>query len=126
MELGYRAADAFNRRDLDAYLALQDDDVRTVPLAGDMEGGHHGHDGIRRWWGDLLDAIPDLTIEVLDVRDLGDMTIAAVRIHGHGAGGAAPVDMSLWRVARFRRGKCVWWGTFRTEPEALEAAAPTE
>jgi hypothetical protein len=51
VELGYRAADAFNRRDLDAYLALQDDDVLTVPLAGDMEGGHHGHDGIRRWWG---------------------------------------------------------------------------
>jgi hypothetical protein len=76
--------------------------------------------------GDLLDAIPDLTIEVVEIRDLGNMTIAAVRIRGHGAGGTAPVDMSLWRVARFRRGKCVWWGTFRTEAEALEAVARSD
>ena len=126
VELGHCAADAFNRRDLQAYLALQDDDVRASPLAGDMEGGHRGHDGIRRWWDDLFAAFPDMTIEVGEVRDLGEMTLAAVRISGHGAGGDAPIDMRLWRLARFRRGKCIWWGTFRTESEALEAVAPTE
>jgi hypothetical protein len=36
VKLGYRAADAFNRRDLGAFLALQDDDVQGVPLAVDM------------------------------------------------------------------------------------------
>jgi len=121
VKLGYRAADAFNRRDLGAFLALQDDDVQGVPLAVDMEGGYRGHDGIRRWWGDLFDAFPDLTIEVVEVRDHGDLTISAVRMRGHGAGGAAPVDMTIWRVARWRRQKCIWWGTFRTESDALEA-----
>ena len=126
VELGYRASEAFNRRDLGTYLALHDDDVRTFPLAGDMEGGHRGHDGLRRWWTDLLDAFPDLTIEVVEVRDHGDMTLAAVILHGHGAGGAAPVDMRVWRVARWRRQKCVWWGSFRSESEALEAVGLSE
>ena len=49
VDLSYRAADAFNQRDLGAVLALQDDEVEGVPLASDMEGGYHGHDGTRRW-----------------------------------------------------------------------------
>ena len=41
-----------------------------------MEGRYHGHDGIRRWWENLLDTFPDFTIEVIEVRDLGNLTIA--------------------------------------------------
>ena len=51
VELSYRAAEAFNRRDLDAFLALQANDVEGVPLASDMEGGYHGHGGTRRAGG---------------------------------------------------------------------------
>jgi len=126
VELSYRAGDAFNRRDLEAYLALHDDDVQTFPLAGDMEGGHRGHDGLRRWWADLLDAFPDIAIEVVEVRDHGDMTVGAVIMRAHGAGGDAPVDMRVWRVARWQRGKCLWWRSFRNESEALEAAGLSE
>jgi hypothetical protein len=36
VELSHRAAEAFNRRDLDAYLATQAEDVEGVPLATDM------------------------------------------------------------------------------------------
>ena len=48
VELAYRVVDAFNRRDLDAYLAVMDDDVEIVSLLAAMEGGYHGHDGLRR------------------------------------------------------------------------------
>ena len=37
VELTYRAIDAFNRRDLDAYLALMDDDVEAVSRLGAIE-----------------------------------------------------------------------------------------
>ena len=52
VELTRRAFDAFNRRDLDAFLALMDDDVEAVPRAGAIEGesSFRGHDGVRRWW----------------------------------------------------------------------------
>jgi ketosteroid isomerase-like protein len=58
VELMYRAFDAFNRRGLDAFVALMDDDVEALPRQAPMEGGFHGHDGIRRWWKNLLDVFP--------------------------------------------------------------------
>ena len=126
MELVYRGSDAFSRRDLDAYLALMDDDVEGIPRAARMEGTHHGHEGTRRWWKDLLDAFPDFTVEVVEVRDLGDVTVAALRALGHGAGSDTPIEETVWQVARWRHGKCVWWRNFDTLAEALEAAGLSE
>lgn len=58
--MSYRAVDAFNRRDLDASLALTDHDVELVPRAVGVEGGspYRGDDGVRAWWKDLLDVSP--------------------------------------------------------------------
>jgi ketosteroid isomerase-like protein len=77
VELAYQMADAFNRRDLDAVLALMDADVEFGSQLIAMKGGSHGHDGIRRYWIDLFDTLPDFTIEILEIRDLGDSTLAA-------------------------------------------------
>jgi ketosteroid isomerase-like protein len=125
-ELTYRAFDAFNRRDLEASLALTDDDMEAVPRAARMEGSYHGRDGVRRWWDDLLAVIPDFTIEVGDVRDVGDLTLTALNMRGHGAGSDVPLDETVWYVGRWRRGKCVWWRTFDTHAEALETAGLSE
>jgi ketosteroid isomerase-like protein len=38
VELTYRTFDALNRRDLDAYLALTDEDVEFVPRTSAIEG----------------------------------------------------------------------------------------
>jgi hypothetical protein len=126
VELSYRAADAFNRRDPDAFVALMDSDVEGHPLAMDMEGGYCGHAGTRRWWNAQFDSFPDLTIEVLEMNDLGEVTVAALRMRGHGAGGSVPVDVTIWRVSRWRDHKCVWWGTFRSEADALQAVVPSQ
>jgi hypothetical protein len=120
VELSYRAADAFNRRDPDAFLALMDDEVEGHPLAMDMEGGYHGHAGTLRWWEAQFDSFPDLMIEVLEMSEREDLTIAALRMRGRGAGGSVPVDVTIWRVSQWRGGKCIWWGTFRTEEEARQ------
>ena len=126
VELSHQAYDAVNRRDLGALLELMDADVEAVPILAGMEGDYHGHDGIRRWWGQLLDVFPDFATEVVEVRDLGDVTLATIRIRGHGADSDAPVDAPLWSAARWRRGKCVRWGAYRTEADALEAAGLPE
>jgi len=122
VELAHRAFDALNRRDLGAFLALMDDDVEAVPRLVAMEGGYHGHDGIRRWWQNLLDAFPDYSVEVVEVRDLGDLTFIALRNRGHGAGSDAPIEHRLWMLAEWRQEKVVWWRTYGTEAEVLEAA----
>jgi ketosteroid isomerase-like protein len=126
VELAHRAFDALNRRDLGAYLALMEDDVEAVPRLVAMEGGYHGHDGIRRWWQNLLDAFPDYTVEVVEVRDLGDLTFIALRNRGHGAGSDAPIEHRLWTLAEWRREKVVWWRTYGTEAEALAAVGLRE
>jgi ketosteroid isomerase-like protein len=126
VELSHRAADAFNRRDLEAFLDLQDADVLGVPLASAVDGEYRGHPGTRRWWDAQFDSFPDLTIEVVEMRDPGDVTIAELRMRGHGAGGSVPVDTTIWRVSRWAEGKCTWWGTYRTESDALEAIAQSD
>ena len=127
VELVYRAADAFNRRDLDAYLALTDEDVEAIPRVGAMEGGYHGHDGTRRWWTDLLGAFPDFSVEFHEVHDMGgNLTLAAGRARGHGAGSDTPIEQEFWQVARWRRGRCFWWAHFDTRAEALEAVGLSE
>ena len=55
-----------------------DAEVEAVSLLVAMGGGYHGHDGIRRWWGNMLDVFPDWAADVVEVRDLGDLTLSAV------------------------------------------------
>jgi SnoaL-like protein len=126
VELHYRFVDAFNRRSLDAVLALTDTEVEAVPLMASLEGSFQGHDGVRRWWQNLLDAFPDFTAEIVGVRALGDFTLGAVHMRGHGAGSQTPLDQQTWQVIRWRHGKCIWRGTFATRAEALEAVDLSE
>ena len=86
VELTHRFLDAFNRHHLAAVLALMDDDVESDSLIVAIEGGYHGHDGVRRLWEDAHNAVPDLTIEAVEVRDLGDLTVANAHLRGPGAG----------------------------------------
>ena len=127
VQLAYRAIDAFNRRDLDALLALMDDDVVAVARAAAMEGGqYHGHDGIRRWWREQLDVFPDFMVEVREVRDHGDVTVAVLHNRAHGAGSETPAEETIWSVVRWRRGKVVWSRNLSTEAEAFEAVGLSE
>lgn len=51
VELARKAFDAIGRRDWDGLLALMDQEVESVSRTTAIEGGLHGHEGIRRWWG---------------------------------------------------------------------------
>jgi SnoaL-like domain len=82
VELAHRAIDAFNRRDLGAYLELVDAEVEFVAGGVTMEGDYRGHAGIRRFWENLLGVFPDLALEIVELRDLGDLTLGAARVRG--------------------------------------------
>jgi ketosteroid isomerase-like protein len=123
--LRYRAADAFNRHDLDALLALCDPDVVFISRHLGLEGGGRtlrGHDGVRTWWESLLAVFPDFSTELEEVRDLGDVTVTRHQLHGRGIGSGAPMEQTNWDVTEWRHKKAIWWRAFRTEAEALEAA----
>jgi hypothetical protein len=103
-----------------------DADVEAGSLLAALEGDYRGHAGIRRWWRNLHEVVPDYTGEVVEVRDLGDLTLVTLRTRGHGADSDTPFETPLWWMGRWRRGKCVWWRSCGTEAQALEAAGLRE
>jgi hypothetical protein len=117
-----KLVDAFNRRDWEAFVAGAHEEIEVESRLVAMEGSYHGHEGLRRWWDNFLGAFPDYTIEVEEVRDLGDVTLSHSRGWGHGAGSATPLVDPFWQPLRWQDGKCIWWRNCATEAEALEAA----
>ena len=127
VELYRQGIDAFNRRDLDAFLALAHPDVVGVSRVLAIESGsYRGHEGTREWWNNLLDVFPDFTIEVISVRDAGQLTVSELRNRAQGEGSAAPLEEFIWQVSEWRDGQVVRWQMYGSEQDALEAAGLEE
>jgi ketosteroid isomerase-like protein len=128
VELTYRGHDAFNRRDLEGFLALMDPDTEFTPYEVAVQGGspYRGREGMRTWWEESLEVLPDLVVELYEARDLGDSVLVRGRLHGHGAGSGASIERPLWGIVEWRDGKQVRYRAFGSEAEALEAAGLSE
>jgi ketosteroid isomerase-like protein len=131
VELAFRMYDAFNRRDIDAFLALCDPGGEFISRIVELEGGgsYRGHDGVRSWWENLLGVFPDFSSEIEEVRDLGAVTVARVRVRGHGSHGTesdAPMEQAQWHVTEWGHKKATWVRICLSEAEALEAAGLRE
>src|SRR5262245_30570242 len=129
VEVAYRVFDALARRDRDAWVALHDSDAKIHPLIG-LGGTYRGHDGAQSFWDDVFRTFPDYSVRIDEVRELGDRTLLAVHISARGAhamdSAGSMVEQLNWILAEMRDGRVVWWRTFRTEPEALDAAGLRE
>lgn len=119
-----QATDAMNRRDFDSLVALSDPEMQFTPLLVELEGSGslRGHGALRSWWDDLLGAFPDWRIEIEEVREVGDLTLACARSQGQAAGSGAAVAQGFWQVTEWRDGKATWWHNFLEEADAVEAA----
>ena len=69
---------------------------------------------------------PRHQLEVLEVRDLGEFTVAVVRVRGHGAESDTPFDATVWQVHQWRHGKCTRWHAYSNESDALDAVGLSE
>jgi ketosteroid isomerase-like protein len=115
--------EAFRRRDLDAFLEYLDPEVEFTSLVLEFEGAYRGHDGARAWWDDILAVFPDWQPQVEDARQIGDRVLLKVRAEGAGTGSGIELDRVIWQVAEVSDGRLRAWRFYRTEPEALAAAA---
>jgi hypothetical protein len=115
--------EAFRRRDLGAFLGYMDPDIEFTSLVLEVEGTYGGHDGIRSWWDDILAVFPDWQPQVEDARQIGERVLLKVRAEGSGTGSGIDADRVIWQVAEVRDGRLKAWSFFRTEDEALAAAA---
>jgi predicted N-acetyltransferase YhbS/ketosteroid isomerase-like protein len=120
VELVYRANDAFQRRDLEAFLALIDADAEVAPRGPDG-GSYRGHEGVRRSWQQIFSVFPDFGTEVYEVRDFGEVLLVTARGHEHGVGSDAPFEQKFWQVVELRDDKIARWRSYRSESDGLEA-----
>ena len=121
-ELTRRAHETFNGRDLDGFLALMADDVEIESRLTRIDGQpHRGQEGARRWWSQGLEVFPDYRTEISEVEEHGDGVVLKMRALGRGAYSDTPLDDTIWLAARWQAGRCVWWGTYDSREDALEA-----
>jgi hypothetical protein len=128
VELQRQVIEAFNARDLRAFLALMDPDVEFTPYEVFIEGGdaYRGHAGVRRWWEDAFAVLPNLRTEVYEIRNFGSRNLVHGCLRGHGAGSGAPIERTIWLGVEWRGEKTVWWCGFDSEAQALEALGFSE
>jgi len=113
--------DAYNRRDIDAFLALCDHDIEFrstfAGLGGDM---YRGYDGLRQWHRDQVDAWEtEIWSEPEAFLDLGEYTVMFNILRGRGRHSGAGVERREAMVARWRDGRIRNLTAYSDRDEAL-------
>jgi ketosteroid isomerase-like protein len=122
MEAGLAAV---RRGDIDNFLSIAHPEIEFQSLVAEAEGlTFRGHEGVREWWDSVIRSLairptPDEKIESFRDRGIMRYTITAT-VEG------VEVPQKQWMAWRVRDGLLIWWATFRTEAEALEAAGLSE
>jgi uncharacterized protein len=108
VEHGYAA---LNRGDLEAVLALLDEDFSWSEGERSLGAGdHYGRESFAEFLESWLEAFDDFHIELIDVIEEGDEIVAVGKQSGRGRASGLPVEVEvvhLWtvrdeRAARFR------------------------
>jgi ketosteroid isomerase-like protein len=120
-----KALDAWNRGDADGWLESVHPDVEwSSAIARRVEGSetvYRGHAEMRDFW-DEWRSVWDLTIDIAEIRDLGDTVITIGHIRTHGKGSGVDLDSPVAYVAELdREGLVVKLRAYLDPSEALAA-----
>lgn len=118
--------DAFNVRDIDAFLERVHPDAEWHPIKGKLEGTvYRGHDGVRRFLAELAEDYTEVRLESPAISERGDQVVVFGRYRARGVASGVEVDWSLSQVADFRDGKIVRLEAYSDADEALGASDST-
>jgi ketosteroid isomerase-like protein len=117
VRLAERYVGAYNERDLDAMLAVQDENVVSYPAPIFGRLPHTGHAGVREWWGVMVASGRWYDVVVNEVRVLGPDRCAFLgEIHDRGE------LVSPWGVVvRVRDGLIVESRSYLSDTALLES-----
>jgi len=88
-----QALDAFNRRDLEGWLAVVHENVEIESRFSQVHSRYRGHPAIRRWWNDLGEAWEYIEVRAEEVHQVGDdETLALIRLEAKGRGSGLEVS----------------------------------
>jgi len=114
--LAERYVGAYNDRDLDAMLAVQDENVVSYPTRFTGVASHRGHDGVRAWWEAMAADGRWYEVVIREIRQPDHDRVAILgAIYDHGE------LMSPWCVViRVRNGLIIESRSYLSERDLLE------
>jgi ketosteroid isomerase-like protein len=124
----FRASlDAFNRGDLEAWLATIHPDVTFAPIRASVEGVYRGHAGVRRFFVENRETFESFHLDYTDIRDLGEDRLLAIgTLHLRARGSGIETDVPTAALATGRDGLLIDWRDYGDSEQALEAAGLEE
>jgi ketosteroid isomerase-like protein len=122
-----RSIDAWNRDDLDGWLAgfAPEAELHTTGRFPD-ERVYRGRPGLERYWAEIHEAAEEINISISDLRASGDKVLQAMTARGRGKLSKVPVEQPIWVVTTLRDGLAVRVENYVDRAEALEAAGLRE
>jgi ketosteroid isomerase-like protein len=128
VEVAERANDAFNGRDIDAFMECVTSDIEfNSAMSGTVAGGRfRGREGIEALFADIRDTWEEHRMVIEVIRDLGDRVLELGRLEGQGRASGVSVDVPLALIIDFRDGKVWRTRTYLDHAEALKAVGLEE
>ena len=123
-ELLDQAADAYNRRDPDAWVAVWNPDCEWHPfLTARVEGdpGYHGHNGMRAWFEDVDEMFSEMHVELGRFRQVGDRLLVLGQMTATGRVSGAVVSSEVAWVMELRDDKLRRGWAYMNHEEAERA-----
>jgi ketosteroid isomerase-like protein len=128
VELHRGFIEAFNARDIDAFIAYCDPRVEFHTLFAAVGGiVYHGHKELPRYFRDIADTWGDeLRVEPETFFDLEEHTLAFNVAHGRGRHSGAEVAMPFAQLVNWRDGVCVSYKAYARREDALRDLGVSE
>ena len=129
VELVREGIDAFNQRDLDAFVALLAPDVvwEENPELPGLQEVYRGRAEVRRWIEEVLEAVGTIHNEIVGITELRDDRVFTENVvTGRGTGSGVPVELRYWSVLWIADSKLARRQVFWNRDDALEAAGLSE
>lgn len=106
-DLARRGFELWNERRFDELLTFFHDDAvwDMSPFGAPDMAAFHGHAGLRRFFGEWLQAFPDSTIDVEDTEQLGEWTLTVVLQVVSGKASGTPVPFHYGGIGHWRDGR---------------------
>lgn len=124
-----RSLDGWNRGDVDAWLQTPHPDIEFVSaITRQVEGDQavwRGVAELRRYW-DEWHSVWNLSIEISEIRDLGDTVIALGGIRTRGKASGVELESPVAYVFEFEGGLTRKVRAYLDQSEALEAVGLSE
>jgi ketosteroid isomerase-like protein len=127
VEIVRTAYEAMSRRDFDAAFEAAEPDLELIPPGQSPSSEPvRGVDGIIAWLADQQETVGELSLEVEDLIDGGELVVALLLLRIRPRGSEANLELRIAHLWTLHDGKLIRCEVFPEREKALEAAGQRE